>query len=42
VQLDLFSAVSDPIINEIRKLDVKSLTPEEALKKLIEIKMKTG
>ena len=42
VQLDLFSAVSDPIINEIRNLDVKSLTPEEALKKLIEIKMKTG
>ena len=42
VQLDLFSAVSDPIINEIRNLDVKSLTPEAALKKLIEIKMKTG
>jgi DNA mismatch repair protein MutS len=42
VQLDLFSAASDPIINEIRNLDVKNLTPEEALKKLIEIKMKTG
>jgi DNA mismatch repair protein MutS len=42
VQLDLFSAASDPIINEIRNLDVKSLTPEEALKKLIEIKIKTG
>lgn len=42
VQLDLFSAVSDPIINEIRNLDEKSLTPEEALKKLIEIKIKTG
>jgi DNA mismatch repair protein MutS len=42
VQLDLFSAASDPIINEIRNLDIKSLTPEEALKKLIEIKMKTG
>jgi DNA mismatch repair protein MutS len=42
VQLDLFSAASDPIINEIRNLDVKSLTPKEALKKLIEMKLKAG
>jgi DNA mismatch repair protein MutS len=40
VQLDLFSSVSDSVITEIRNLDLKDLTPEEALRKLIEIKKK--
>jgi DNA mismatch repair protein MutS len=42
VQLDLFSTANDSLIQDIRDIDVKSLTPENALKKLIEIKMKAG
>ena len=42
VQLDLFSTANDSVIQDIRNLDVKRLTPEEALKKLIEIKTKVG
>jgi DNA mismatch repair protein MutS len=42
VQLDLFSSVTDSVITEIRNLDLKRLTPEEALNKLIEIKKKIG
>ena len=42
VQLDLFSTANDSVIQDIRNLDIKRLTPEEALKKLIEIKMKLG
>jgi DNA mismatch repair protein MutS len=40
VQLDLFSAVPDPIIKEIIKLDVQRLKPQEALEKLFELKRK--
>ena len=42
VQLDLFSTANDSVIQDIRTLDVNRLTPEEALKKLIEIKIKMG
>src|SRR3990170_2010452 len=40
VQLDLFSAVPDPIIKEIIKLHVQRLKPQEALEKLTELKRK--
>ncbi len=39
-QLDLFSSMSDSVIAEIRNLDLKKLTPEEALIRLIDIKKK--
>lgn len=37
-QLDLFSSMTDSIITEIRNLDVKKLTPQQALTKLTEMK----
>ena len=40
VQLDLFSSARDAVITEIRNLDLRSITPEEALQKLNEIKKK--
>jgi DNA mismatch repair protein MutS len=40
VQLDLFSSMPDSIMTEIINLDVKSLKPQEALNKLIELKRK--
>ena len=40
IQLDLFSSVTESVINEIKNLDVKQLKPEDALNKLIEIKKK--
>jgi len=40
VQLDLFSSVTDTIITEIRNLELKHFTPEEALNKLAEIQKK--
>jgi DNA mismatch repair protein MutS len=40
VQLDLFSSLRDSVITEIRNLDLKNLTPEDALSKLIELKKK--
>lgn len=40
VQLDLFSSMPDSIMTEIINLDVKSLKPQEALDKLIELKRK--
>jgi len=42
IQLDLFSSVTESVINEIKNLDVKQLKPEDALNKLIEIKKKIG
>jgi len=42
VQLDLFSSAADSLITEIRNLDVKRLTPEDAYKKLVDIKKKIG
>jgi DNA mismatch repair protein MutS len=42
VQLDLFSSAADSVITEIRNLDLKRLTPEEAYKKLVEIRKKIG
>jgi len=39
-QLDLFSSARDSVITELRNLDVQSLTPEDALRKLTEIKKK--
>jgi len=38
VQLNLFSSIPDALIMEIAQLDVKNLTPEEALDRLLEIK----
>jgi DNA mismatch repair protein MutS len=40
VQLDLFSSLTDSIISELRNLDVNNLKPEDALKKLADIKKK--
>jgi len=40
VQLDLFSSMTDSVITEIRNLDLKRLTPEDALSKLLEIRKK--
>jgi DNA mismatch repair protein MutS len=40
VQLDLFSSLSDSLVTEIRNLDLKRLTPEDALNRLVEIKKK--
>ncbi len=40
VQLDLFSSIADSIISEIKNLDVNNMKPEEALKKLTELKRK--
>jgi DNA mismatch repair protein MutS len=37
-QLDLFSSFTDSIITEIRNMDIKKLSPQEALNKLIELK----
>ncbi|HMK50740.1 MAG TPA: DNA mismatch repair protein MutS, partial [Thermodesulfovibrionales bacterium] len=42
VQLDLFSTANESVIQDLRNIDVKRLTPEEAMKKLVEIKMKVG
>ncbi|MEJ2684886.1 MAG: DNA mismatch repair protein MutS [Candidatus Sulfobium sp.] len=39
-QLDLFSSVSDSVVNEIMNLDPGSLTPEEALRVIIELREK--
>ena len=40
VQLDLFSSMTDSVITEIRNLDLKRLTAEDALSKLLEIRKK--
>lgn len=40
LQLDLFSSIRDSIIFEIRNLDIKKLTPQQALNKLLELKNK--
>jgi len=40
VQLDLFSSLTDSIIREIKDIDLKGLSPQDALYKLIEIKKK--
>ena len=37
-QLDLFASLIDSVITDIKNIDVKSLTPQEALRKLLEIK----
>lgn len=37
-QLDLFASMPDTIVKEIMNLDVKGLTPEDALNKLLELK----
>jgi DNA mismatch repair protein MutS len=42
VQLDLFSSATESIITEIINLDLKQLSPEDALNKLIEIRKKIG
>ncbi|MBM4135888.1 MAG: DNA mismatch repair protein MutS, partial [Nitrospira sp.] len=39
-QLDLFSPVTESVATEIVNLDIKRLEPEDALKKIIELKMK--
>ncbi len=41
-QLDLFSSAGDAVITEIRNLDLRSMSPEEALQKLNEIKKKVS
>ncbi len=40
IQLDLFTSTPDPILNEILKIDIHKLNPDEALKKLKELKKK--
>jgi DNA mismatch repair protein MutS len=42
VQLDLFSSAADSVITEIRNLDMKKLTPEDAYRKLVDIRKKIG
>jgi DNA mismatch repair protein MutS len=42
VQLDLFSSATASIITDIVNLDLKQLSPEDALNKLIEIRKKIG
>jgi hypothetical protein len=42
VQLDLFSSAADSVLTEIRNLDMKKLTPEDAYKKLVDIRKKIG
>ena len=37
-QLDLFSSLTDSVVTEIRNLDADTMTPHEALSKLIELK----
>jgi DNA mismatch repair protein MutS len=39
-QLDLFSSVNDSVASEILSIDTDSLTPEDALTKIIELKTK--
>jgi DNA mismatch repair protein MutS len=39
-QLDLFGSVKESALSDIRNLDIASLTPQDALRKLIEIKKK--
>jgi DNA mismatch repair protein MutS len=41
-QLDLFSSVSNSLVNEILSLDMAALTPEDALLKIIELKKKVS
>ncbi|MBI4683676.1 MAG: DNA mismatch repair protein MutS [Nitrospirae bacterium] len=40
VQLDLFSVMSEPILAEIMRLDIETLTPQDALTKIKEFKKK--
>ena len=42
VQLDLFSSMPDSILSEIINLDVKTMKPEEAIEKLIDLKKKAN
>jgi len=42
VQLDLFSSMNESVIAEIRRLDVKSMSQEVALKTLIALQKKLG
>jgi DNA mismatch repair protein MutS len=37
-QLDLFSSVNDSVVNEIMALDIDTLIPEDALRKIIELR----
>jgi DNA mismatch repair protein MutS len=39
-QLDLFSSVNDSVVNEIMALDIDTLNPEDALRKIIELREK--
>ena len=39
-QLDLFSSANDSVVNEIMNLDTDNMTPEEALRKIIELREK--
>jgi len=42
VQLDLFSSATDGIISDLKNIDVNKLTPEKAMRKLIELKKRLG
>ncbi len=42
IQLDLFSSATDGVISDLKSIDINKLTPEKALKKLIEIKKRLG
>jgi len=39
-QLDLFSSPADSVVSEIKNIDMKKMTPQEALNKLVEIQKK--
>lgn len=39
-QLDLFSSANDSVVNEIMNLDTDNMTPEDALRKIIELRGK--
>lgn len=42
VQLDLFSSVSESVISDLLNLNLQEMNPEEALRKLADIKKKLG
>jgi DNA mismatch repair protein MutS len=42
VQLDLFSSMNESVIAELRRLDITTLSPENALKKIADLKKKLG
>jgi len=42
LQLTLFAAPEHPVVDQLRRLDIDSLTPLEALKRLAELRSQTS